>query len=181
MNEKYLIIADCLEEDFSLYKKIYRKIARKNGTSLKNTFVITDKSVKQLSYINNNKNNVLMNMKITKALLFDVTSENVKILCNKTRYDRLKEVLGTDEFDSNIVNFMHYTNLLGIKNHPISKALCYKTRTKDGVYITTELTPNKNYYEELLWILYTSSYSLVNPKTTIKLYIDKEEDKNNNE
>lgn len=152
-----LIIADCLEDDYFLYKKLYLKLARRFGFKKENVFVITEKTFKQLAISKRGKDIDMPLASFSAKFIVNLAkSENrfVYLLCNTQREESFKKLF--NEYDLEKMHtqyFGHYTIVCGVSEHPITRMLSSRMITKDDIVCTTNLTPNKSYLEELIYIL----------------------------
>lgn len=148
-----LVIADCLEGDYDLYKKLYSKLAKHFGIPNENVWVITDKTLKQLDISKHGKD---LNSSLCGAVgSFIVNQEGKTIyaLCNVQRKLAFAKVFSEFEIEKmNVQYFGHYTSVCDIRNHIITELLSKGMVTKDGIICTTNVTPNKDYLKELEYI-----------------------------
>lgn len=152
-----LVIADCLEADYSLYEKLYLKLARHFGFKKENVFVVTEKTFKQLSISKSGKDiNASPALFSAKLIVTLANSKNrsVYALCNIQREVDFKKLFSEAELNKmNVQYFGHYTSVCSVGEHAITKMLCTRLITNGDVVCTTNLTPNKSYLEELIYIL----------------------------
>lgn len=152
-----LVIADCLEEDYFLYKKLYLKLARRFGFKKENVFVITEKTIKQLSVSKRGKDIDKPSTSVVIQIMFTLArfeNRSVYTLCNVQREESFKKIFGKYDLEKmHTQYFGHYTNVCGVREHPITEMLSSKMITKDNVICTINLTPNRRYLKELIYIL----------------------------
>lgn len=146
-----LLIADCLEDDYFLYKKLYKKLARRLGFKKENVFVITEKTFKQLAFSRHGKDIdkalTLFSIKLISNLV-DSESTFIYCLCNIQRqepFKQLKKIFSEEDLKKMYIQYFgYYMYVCGIREHPITEAL-------SDVICTTSLTPDKNYLEDLAY------------------------------
>lgn len=152
-----LVIADCLEDDYFLYKKLYLKLARRFGFRKENVFVVTEKTFKQLAISRHGKD-IDMPLTLFSAKLIvnlvDSEKRSVYSLCNIQREESFKKLFNEDDLKKmHTQYFGHYTAVCSVGEHPITRMLSSKMITNGDVVCTTNLVPNKSYLEELIYIL----------------------------
>lgn len=150
-----LIIADCLEADYLLYKKLYMKLARRFGFKKENVFILTEKSFKQPVSLKREND---VDIPLASYLIKSIVKQKAKAvysLCNIKRKEAFEKIFDKAFIDSEMRNqyFGYYTSVFDVEEHYITKMLVSKTITKDDVVSTTNLTPNKEYLEELTFAL----------------------------
>lgn len=158
-----LIIADCLEDDYCLYRQLYLKLANRCGFKKENVFVVTEKTFKQLANPGNGKDlDALFTSMAAKMIiaLSDMNNKSVNrsrsvyLLCNTQRKEPLKKIFSEDDLKMmHTQYFGHYESVCNVREHPVTEIVCNKLILKDDVICTTNLVPNRGYLKELVYIL----------------------------
>ncbi len=141
-NTKKLLIVDCDEDNYHLYSKIYKQIAKFNGFSLEKTFVLTDKKIHSLTK--------------SDGCLISFSNDNadVCVLCNAYKIPYLFTLSEAKRIPPNrVCLFEYYTSLFNVSENPITAAMSVGA-CRGTIYGISTNKPSKNYKEELTNILY---------------------------
>lgn len=146
-----VIIADCREEDYELYKPLYKRLARKHSVRLSDMIIITDKNVRNLK--DNIPHSIWSYMHPVHELDITISSYNsVYILCNIKRQDILYGLISRSYFKYTQF-FGYYTEALEAEEDPLLKMLARGSMSDERVACTTSLTPDRIFFEDLSYIL----------------------------
>ena len=149
-----LVIADCLEDDYFLYKKLYLKLARRFGFEKENVFIITEKTLKQLSISKHGKDIDMQLIPFLTNLIVNSENRYVYSLCNIKRKRSFEKIFNKDNIEKMYIQYFgYYTSVCEVNEHYITRMLSSKMIIKGDIICTTNLIPNKEYLEELIFIL----------------------------
>lgn len=136
--KKKLIIFDCLNCDYELYKHIYKKIAKDNGFDLDMVYI----------WHENGTGHILKSSKDIYALY-----ENTYFLINMNRIDWFINYFNHKKINpENCCFFEYYTTLWDVNENPILAVSSIGVK-KNEIYSISSKVPSKRYEHELNNIL----------------------------
>ena len=150
-NNILIIIADCQEGDYKLYKPIYKKLARMNKIKPFDIYILTDERLKNLKI--SKEGSSIEQVKRMQILNLVIQSyKQVYIICDSKRAVTLSQVI-KPEYYAATQFYGYYTDVALVREHPITKMISKGVVLDNGVVCTTTLTPSKEHLHELNYIL----------------------------
>ena len=162
-NNELFIIADCVEGDYKLYRRLYLKLAKRNKINPNDIYIVTNERIRNLKLNRMGQPFTWMNDKIFMTLLIQ-SYKKVYVLSNSQRSLVLSKYLTNDQMNR-VQIFGYYTNVALVREHYLNKEAAKNVILSNGVICTTSLLPNREYLDNLDFIL---KYAIEHRKGLIK-------------